>query len=406
MISQENFKVIFQKYLENQCSPEEADRVLAFLKSNNQEKYLQQILEQQLSRELNKNYISNPVVKERLEVRLKKILEEIASKEEARVVPINEDEVHRFNWSRIVAAAIVIVLLGFGVYYLFNHSKTKEVAKINTPVKQDIAAPTSAHATITLANGQKIILDSAGNGTLATTGNMNIVKTGDGQIAYDEASKVSPGEVLEAYNTLSNPRGSKVVSLTLSDGTQVWLNAESSLTYPTAFAGRERNVTITGEAYFEVSHNASMPFKVIKGETEITVLGTHFNVNAYDDEGSIKVTLLQGSVKVQNGSSSQIIKPGEQAQVAGGIKVIKDVNIDQVMAWKNGKFSFDHAGIKTVMRELSRWYDLDVKYEGVPTNDLFGGDIQRDLPLSKTLDFLKQSQVHFEVEGRKVIVKP
>jgi hypothetical protein len=296
--------------------------------------------------------------------------------------------------------------LGWGVYYLFNHSTTKEVAKINAPAKQDIAAPTSVHATITLANGQKIILDSTGNGTLATTGNMNIVKTADGQIAYDEASKISSGEVLETYNTLSNPRGSKVVSLILSDGTQVWLNAETSLTYPTAFAGRERKVTITGEAYFEVSHNASMPFKVMKGETEITVLGTHFNVNAYDNESSIKVTLLQGSVKVQNGSSSQIIKPGEQARVAGGIKVINEVNVDQVMAWKNGRFSFDHAGIKTVMRELSRWYDLDVEYEGVPTNDLFGGDIQRDLPLSKTLDFLKQSQVHFEVKGRKVIVKP
>ena len=400
MESQQNYIAIFQKYLKNECSPDEVALLLAFLKSNNQEEEVQQMLDQQLSGELNKNHISDPEVKERLEIRLKKILEEIALKEEGTVIPIKETVVRRFNWIHIAAASIIIFLIGSGVYYLLNRNATKEIAKINAPANQDIAAPTSAHATITLSNGQRIILDSAVNGSIAMQGNVDIKKLADGQIAYSGNSD----KLL--YNTLSNPRGSKVVSLTLSDGTIVWLNAESSLTYPTAFTSRERNVSITGEAYFEVSHNASKPFKVQKGETSITVLGTHFNVNAYDDENTIKVTLLEGSVKVQNGSSKQIIKPGEQADVVGGIKVINGVNLDQVMAWKNGKFSFDHADIKTVMRELARWYDLDIEYEGRPTTDLFGGDIQRDLPLSKTLDFLKQSQVHFEVEGRKVIVKP
>jgi ferric-dicitrate binding protein FerR (iron transport regulator) len=208
------------------------------------------------------------------------------------------------------------------------------------------------------------------------------------------------------YNTLSNPRGSKVISLTLSDGTRVWLNAGSSLRYPASFASSavNREVKITGEAYFEVAHDASKPFIVSKNDVSVTVLGTHFNVNAYDDESDIKITLLEGSVRVNKGSNTGLLKPGQQAQVSSSVKVLNNTDVEQVMAWKNGKFSFNGSDIKTVMRELARWYDVNVEYKD-EIKETFFVKLDRNTNMSNVFRILQTTgAVHFKIEGKKVTV--
>src|SRR6185312_1588485 len=195
----------------------------------------------------------------------------------------------------------------------------------------------------------------------------------------------------------------------LSDGSKVWLNAESAITFPTAFTGNERKVTIKGEAYFEVAHDASKPFQVTVNGMQVQVLGTHFNINAYEDDDYIKTTLLQGSVKVTKGNESVLIAPGEQAKVnnaSGDIKIKKDVDLDEAVAWKNGFFYFSHADLQTVLRQFSRWYDVDVEYEGVLPKRLFEGKIQRSLNLSEALRILETNDVHFKIMGKKIEVTP
>lgn len=306
------------------------------------------------------------------------------------------------SWKRIAVAASIILVLGVGSYFAFFNKPASQNQVVKTPDAKpdDVRAPMGTKAMITLANGQQVSLDSIKSGTLATEGEVNVIKTAEDQIVYNGSST----EV--AYNTLFNPRGSKVVSLTLNDGTKVWLNSESSLRYPTSFTGNERTVEITGEAYFEVVKDATKKF-IVTGNGVITeVLGTHFNVNTYRDENNIKVTLLEGSVKVTKGTSTGLLKPGQQAQVNSEVKVVSGVNVETATAWRNGLFSFDRADIQTVMRQIGRWYDIEVVYKGRVTDDVFGGDIQRGLPLSKVLDFLQKSQVHFVLEGRKLIVLP
>jgi ferric-dicitrate binding protein FerR (iron transport regulator) len=302
------------------------------------------------------------------------------------------------------AAASVIVLLGAFSYYLFSH-KTLEPASFAKVSNNDVEAPRSNKATITLANGQRVYLDSAGNGALAVQGNVKLLKLANGKIAYQQGTDL-PGTKM-VYNTLSNPRGSRVINITLADGSKVWLNAASSLTYPVSFVGNERKVAVTGEAYFEIAHNASKSFIVSNGTMDVLVLGTHFNVNAFEDNGDdIRVTLLEGSVKINSGTGSAIIRPGQQAVVTKQIKVTDDVDLDLVMAWKNGYFQFDNAGLKNVLKEVSRWYDVDVIYEGYNRPRQFVGEIQRDLSLSEILKLLERNKVHFKIEGKKLMVIP
>ena len=256
-----------------------------------------------------------------------------------------------------------------------------------------------------MANGQNVHLDSAGNGALAIQGNVKLIKLANGKIVYQHNS----GEVSTKieYNTLSNPRGSKVINMTLADGSKVWLNAGSSLTYPVSFIGNERKVLVTGEAYFEVAHDASRPFVVINGSMDVRVLGTHFNVNAFEDDGNdIKVTLFEGSVKINNGNATGLLKPGQQAVVTNDVRVVDNVDLGQVMAWKNGYFQFDNASLQNLLKEVSRWYDVDVVYEGYNQPREFVGEIQRDLSLSEMLKILQKNNVHFKIEGKELRVMP
>jgi len=316
----------------------------------------------------------------------------------SKVVPLARPSTSLRIWWRYAAAAVVPLLLSVGGYFYFNNSQ-KQIAKIIQPAK-DVAAPKGSKAVITLSNGQNVLLDSLNNGTLATQGNVTVVKTADEKIIYSGTSN----EVV--YNTLTNPRGSNVVDITLADGSRVWLNAGSSLTYPISFAGEERKVQITGEGYFEVTHNSAMPFVVQKNNVNVQVVGTHFNVNTYEDEAEIKITLLEGSVKVENGKSSSILKPGQQANVGSEIKVKSHVDIEQVIAWKNGRFHFlNGTNITAIMRQVSRWYDVEVEYLGDVSNLNFSGKMSRKENASSLLEILKATgTVDFSIENNKIIV--
>jgi transmembrane sensor len=305
------------------------------------------------------------------------------------------------------AAAAILLLIASGSYFFLNrqHSKTP-VASVKDKILINDAAPGGNKAILTLANGSKIILSNAKNGALTQQGNTKVVKLEDGKLAYQSGETNVP--VAVEYNSVSTPRGGQY-QLTLSDGSKVWLNAESEITFPTAFTGKERKVAIKGEAYFEVTHDASKPFQVTVNGMEVQVLGTHFNINAYDDDNYIKTTLLEGSVKVTKGNESVLIVPGEQAKVSSStdvIKIKKDADLDEAVAWKNGFFYFSHAGLQTVLHEFSRWYDVDVEYEGVLPQRVFEGKIQRSLNLSEVLKILETNDVHFKIEGKKIVVTP
>jgi Fe2+-dicitrate sensor, membrane component len=319
--------------------------------------------------------------------------------------------------TRWIAAASVILLITATVLY----ESVRPAKQIQHVVQSSTATPDVApggnKAILTLADGSSIVLDEAGNGKLATQGNANVVKTDSGQLVYQVAKNQTTAI---AYNTLSTPRGGQF-QLILPDGSKVWLNAASSIRYPAAFAGKERRVDITGEVYFEVAKNARLPFIVsINKETEIAVLGTHFNVNAYSDEASIKTTLLEGSVQIVNRQpstghqQSALLTPGQQAvltpQTTGAkhakLTVNDNTDIAQVMAWKNGIFNFHQASLQDVMRQLSRWYDIEIEYENGIPDMKFGGKMGRDVSLAKLLYFFKGSGVQFRIEnaGEKLVV--
>ncbi len=324
--------------------------------------------------------------------------------------PVPARRVIFLRWRSWAVAASMLLLLGAGLYYWNLHSTRKPATAL--AVHGPDIAPGKTGAILTLADGSQVVLDSLGNQVIPAQNGSKVVLQ-NGRIAYDP-SGVSNGRVV--YNTMTTPRG-RQFQLVLPDGTRVWLNAASSISYPTAFTGKERPVTVTGEVYFEVAKNAQMPFRVnVAGKEAIEVLGTHFNINAYANEKSINTTLLEGSVRVivpdAHGATggkpaTVVLEPGQQAQgTRGKITVLDHVNLDKVQAWKNGVFNFEGARLDEVMRELERWYDIDVIYEhGVPDIE-FGGKITKGVSLNGLLILLERADVHFRQEGRKLIILP
>jgi transmembrane sensor len=310
------------------------------------------------------------------------------------------------RWS--IAASIVFVLFISGLYLLQNKDAGKQTAKQTSRItKHNIIRPGGNKAVLTLADDSQIILDNVSNGVVATQAKAEVNKTRDGQLVYDLRGQPATNNTADerAYNTISTPRGGEY-QVVLPDGTRVWLNAGSSLRFPVAF-GKERNVKLTGEAYFEVAKDASRPFTVSVRDIGVSVLGTHFNIMAYSDEKAITTTLLEGKVKVtdSNGSHHEL-KPGEQAVAdASGVK-ISDADIEQAVAWKNGYFKFERANIEVIMRQISRWYDVDISYEGQVSRDEFVGKIARNADVSQVLRVLQLSKVHFRIEGKRIIVLP
>ena len=341
-------------------------------------------------------------------------------------LPIHQEEkIYRLTPQRTyrrigIAAAIAIIALSVGLYFYTHPSgySGNNVASTGHNNEAGDIMPGGNKAILTLANGKKISLTDATKGQLAEQAGVKIAKTADGQLVYT-VTKMAPSPLErtggEAFNTIETPRGGQY-QVILPDGTKVWLNAASSLTYPTTFTGNERRVTLTGEGYFEVAKKVEggkaegkrLPFIVTTGEQQVEVLGTHFNINAYTDEETIRTTLLEGSVRVSNrkSHSSRLLQPGQQAwfNKHSAIKVV-DVNTLDAVAWKDGYFRFNRDDIQSVMRQISRWYNIDVIYEGDKPDYEFVGAIRRSVTISQVLKMLELSNVHFKIEDRKVIIK-
>ncbi len=303
-------------------------------------------------------------------------------------------------------AAVLLLLAGIGLQIWFHRPRQGPLAAQKpVPVSGNDVEPGGNRAVLTLSDGSQINLNGTDNGVLAQQGSSKVVKLAGGRLAYHMTGPAVK-EIL--YNTMSTPRGGQY-QLTLPDGTRVWLNASSSITYPTAFSGRERKVVMSGEAYFEVTTRPLMPFKVIARDMEVNVVGTHFNVNAYADESSVSATLLEGAVKVSAGDHlPMLIKSGQQAVygAGSGLSLVEDADTGESIAWKEGLFSFNGSDLPSIMRQLARWYDLDVRYEGPISKRRFTGKVFRNLKLSETLKVLELNHIHFRIEGNRVMVMP
>ncbi|MCM5527121.1 FecR family protein [Parasegetibacter sp. NRK P23] len=319
----------------------------------------------------------------------------------------------RNSWLRV--AAVLVLFVGAAAAFFFLSEKEEpstKIASVETPVIE----PGGNKALLTLADGSVIVLDSASNGDLAAQGGVKIVKQ-DGVVTYIfEPSQDLPATE-NLLNTISTPRKGEY-HIILPDGSKAWLNAESSITFPVQFAANERKVSVSGEVYFEVrpiaSANGKLPFLVDirtsggKNDAQVQVLGTHFNINAYNDEAFVRTTLLEGSVAVARDGKSTLLKPGQQARIAEGGKVDLQTNVDtdEVMAWRKGMFYFSNADIRTVMRQIARWYDVDVAFEGKLPDERFEGTIPRQTTLQEVVEILKQSNLHIKLEDRKATVLP
>jgi len=313
---------------------------------------------------------------------------------------------------RYLVAACLVVIAGTAIYQFTRGSNKKEVAEknINDQYKNDVV-PGTDKAILTLADGATIQLDNSGTKKIANE-NGTVVNQQGAQLVYDAGQSSSVNKSTVIYNTLSTPRGGQY-RLVLPDGSRVWLNAVSSIRFPTRFIGKERNVEITGEAYFEVAPDPAKPFKV-KINTpsgdggEVEVLGTHFNVNAYADEATINTTLLEGKVKVSKNSRTLLLKPGQQAQLnkQQQLQLVEHADMDAAVAWKNGLFSFNGSGIKTVMQQIARWYDVEIVYAG-DVKEIFFVKMSRNTNVSNVFKILETTgAVRFDIDGKKITVRP
>jgi len=318
---------------------------------------------------------------------------------------------HKFRtikspWMWAAAAAIMIVALGLGNMLLKD--KKQLLITSNRPKKNVHKAivPGSNNAILTLADGSTILLDDAKNGLMGNPGTSAVKKLKDGLISYTGNAAGQGKTNEEALNIITIPRGGQYTVI-LPDGTKVWLNSASSLTYPVAFNGIQRKVELKGEAYFEVAKNKQLPFVVHTGKVDVKVLGTHFNVTAYQDEAEIKTTLLEGSVKLTVGSASALLVPGQQG-ISGSAEdriITKTVNVNQVVAWKSGYFIFRDSDIKDIMKQIGRWYDVEIEYEGNIPERTFGGTYAKNKDITELLKGLELTGlVHFKIDGRRIIV--
>lgn len=387
----ENIQALIEKYQSGKALPEEIRMLNDWYRS------------------FNDSYVEIAATENNTEAQLEERIK-------TRILHTLSDEIQpagaRFRWQAPMVAAAVLLLLSVGLYFLlpYRFQEQPPVSLAAQPVN-DIA-PGGNRAVLTLADGSTVVLDSASNGTISQQGNIRVEKLNNGLLAYTVNGKKITENDEAFYNTITTPRGGQY-QITLADGTLVWLNAASSIRFPVVFTGTERKVSITGEAYFEVTKNAAMPFKVTAAASEIEVLGTHFNVNAYKDEAFIKTTLLEGSVKVSAtilsaNRSPVLLKPGQQSAIskAGSISVQNDADIEEAIAWKNGRFQFRSADLNSILRQISRWYDVDVVYNGKV--DLhFTGQLARNENVSNVFKKLALTgEVNFRIDGKKIIVSP
>jgi ferric-dicitrate binding protein FerR (iron transport regulator) len=315
------------------------------------------------------------------------------------ITSIKKAKTRNLKWLGIAASAAILISFAVAAKFFVPIKSDNDKENLQTRVAKIV--PGQNKAVLTLSNGKTISLNDQSNGTLATDGGVIVSKLSNGQLSY--SANVDQTKATLQFNTISTPMGGQYM-VNLPDGTKVWLNAHSSLRYPVYFAGKERVVEVNGEAYFEVAKNTLMPFKVIANDVEVKVLGTHFNVTAYADEQTIRTTLLEGSVNVNN----KILFPGQQAQINNQSKKfnVSKVNTDEVVAWKNGLFIFRNENIQSIMRNVSRWYDVEVifKDENI-LKENFGGTFSRSGELAEMLHNMELTGViHFKTEGRRITV--
>lgn len=385
MYTQQQLFIAIDHFLEGTATEEEKNIVNSWYHSFNDDEVIVNSSEKELY--------------EKIELRLRNRL----FKTTGIVIAKAPDKRANILTSGWVAAAAILLFLSIGIF--IPRSKQK-----NTPAyaKTHDVAPGGNKAILTLDNGRQVILENEKDGSIANQGNTIVRKIRAGRIEYLPNSKDVVKKV--GYNILSTQRGGQY-HLVLPDNTQVWLNAESSVRYPTSFAGNERNVElISGEAYFEVAHDKTKPFRVSYSNQTVEVLGTHFNINAYKDNGLIRTTLLEGSIRLIKGAKSILVSPGQQAITSyspiDNLINLTKVDTEESIAWKNGIFKFDHTDIKTVMLKLQRWYNVDVKYEGKVPDVSFEGGTYMNKNLSEVLKVLELNGVHFRLEDRTIIVYP
>lgn len=402
-LSKEQLEELYNKYVQNKCTQQELDALineLGFEGENVQDDTITQLF--------NATWDGLDVFPDKYQLPELSLPQAIAY--ETPVV--NMYPVKR-RWRQVAAAASILLVLGVAAYWVVRTRETNP-ATITASTIKDIS-PGGNKAILILADNSTIVLDSAANGKLAQQGQATITKSNDGQLSYTlPTSREGRGEAQKPlFNTLRTPRGGQY-QLVLPDGSKVWLNAASAITYPTSFTGKERRISIDGEAYLEVVHNAKMPFIVelstgnpgLKPErSQVEVLGTHFNVHAYSDEAAEKITLIEGKVKVSR-QQSAILKPGEQAVLAANspITINHTPNIEEVLAWKNGLFNFNNADIESIMKQVERWYDVDVVYEGAKPEGHFRGKVPRNVMASEMLKIIEASGIHFRIENKKIII--
>jgi len=310
----------------------------------------------------------------------------------------------KFERHWLMYAAIILVILFVGLFYFVIPVKDNSRAIVTS--KNDTSAailPGTQKAILTLADGTQVDLNSVEEGIIEHKDNGSVVKLANGQLAYIGSGATSDKEQI---NTISTPRGGHY-QVILADGSKVWLNASSSLTYPMTFSGSQRKVNLTGEAYFEVAKNADKPFVVEVSGIAVNVLGTQFNVNAYEQEYEIKTTLIEGSVNVSREGLNAVLKPGQQAAWQNGREqfILSEVDIEQVVAWKNGLFIFNSDRLSTIMHQLSIWYDFEFEFKDDVSQKTFSGIISRNDSITNVLDKLALTkEVAFKIEARKVLV--
>jgi transmembrane sensor len=392
-----HFNVLLDKYLTNAITAAERALLLDMVV---QEEYRSR-LEQALDANFADEFTAIPEDEHLRELIFSRIQEQkqLQTREDAPVIPMVRRNAKRIYWW----AAALLIMAVTALTFLLPVRRQQPVLAVRTDV-----VPGGNRAILTLGNGRQIILDDAADGTLSQQGNTAVVKQAAGQLVYT----VQQGNSHEVvYNTISTPAGGQY-QVVLPDGSHVWLNARSSLRYPTAFNGKDRMVELTGEGYFEVNssplaNTKKLPFHVKVGEMEVAVLGTHFNVMAYPDENTVKTTLLEGAVQLHHGSHIAAIKPGEEGNLDKGKSLfrVQPGDMEGAIAWKNGLFHFENADIQTISRQIARWYDVDIVFEGQLPTRRFVGVMPRNVPLSSVIKILEATDVHFKINGRKLIIE-
>ncbi|MDN5286902.1 MAG: FecR family protein [Mucilaginibacter sp.] len=380
-MTQQDFINLYEKYMSGKCTPEEIE-LLETYRDDFQLKDLPWNAEMG-----NKEQIKQEIVN--------KLNNQVTSAEKKTFKKI---------WAAAAAAAVVFAL-SLIIYHQVQLSSDK-ITKNSLLTNKSPVVPGFNKAMLTLSDGSNIDLNDSKKGLLSKQGGASVGKLDDGKLVYN-AKDAEVKKAVTLYNTITTPRGGQY-QVVLSDGTKVWLNAASSLKFPAIFTGSERKVELTGEAYFEVAKNKNMPFKIAVNNMGIEVLGTHFNVDAYKDEQVIKTTLLEGSVKLVTDNHEAYLKPGQQASLGQQQTFnIHPVNTEEAVAWKNGYFMFNNENIQDIMRKISRWYDVEVVYEGKIDEKDFGGTVSRFDSVTGVLKSLELTgTVHFKMEGRRITVMP